>query len=228
MSKFDLAFIRFHVSIASPASHTDFLSLRGIKMSRWPLCVFPEQHSPGGAVKCSLNWTNDTVETFIDIKPFQKYLTTWPKAYILWESPSLMRQLIARISKLHGEPSELPWKGSPGPLPKSPVKEGSPRQLRRPGVIGSSAYWFWIWERLPGGWCLGGRGRIWWGRRGPEGEAPETEPGGAPSLTLSGTTSDVLVLIFTGSRSRQAAFVEDDSPKESSCSLWGKKIFTAS
>lgn len=164
----------------------------------------------------------------LTLNPFKKYLTTWPKAYILWESPSLMRQLIARISKLHGEPSELPWKGSPGPLPKSPVKEGSPRQLRRPGVIGSSAYWFWIWERLPGGWCLGGRGRIWWGRRGPEGEAPETEPWGAPSLTRSGTTSDVLVLIFTGSRSRQAAFVGDDSPKESSCSLWGKKIFTAS
>lgn len=99
-------------------------------MSRWPPCVFPEQPSPSGVVKCSLNWTNDTVETFIDIKPFQKYLTTWPKAYILWESPSLMRQLIVRISKLHWEPSELLWKGSPGPLPKSPVKKGSPWQLR--------------------------------------------------------------------------------------------------
>lgn len=76
-----------------------------------------------------------TVETFIDIKPFQKYLTTWPKAYILWESPSLMRQLIVRISKLHCEPSELLWKWSPGPLPKSPLRKGSPWQLRGLGWL---------------------------------------------------------------------------------------------
>lgn len=50
--------------------------------------------------------TNDNVDTFIDIKPFQSYLTTWLKACILCESPSLRRQYILRTSKLDGEPSE--------------------------------------------------------------------------------------------------------------------------
>lgn len=194
MSKFDLAFLHFQFSVAS---RTDFLFLRGINMSRRPLCVFPEQHSPRGVVKCLLNWTNDTIETFIDIKPFQKHLTTWPKAYRLWESPSLMRQLIARISKLHWEPSELLWKGSPGPLPKSPVKRGSPgsSQLRRPGVIGSSAYWFWIWEQLPGAGV--------WEAEAESDEEDEAlreklmrQQWGAPSLTLSCTVRDVLAHIF--------------------------------
>lgn len=168
--------------------------------------------------------TTGNLKTFIDIKPFQRRLTTWLKDCILWESPSLMKQLIARISKLHWEPSALLWRCSSRALRKSPGQHASASPLRRPAVIDSSAYWFGIGEQVPGGWCLWVRGRIWWGGRGPEGEA-HTQGGAErrPYLTRPGST-----------RAAWCCFPQRTVPtrlylkmraQKGLLALWGKKMF---
>ena len=115
----------------------------------------------------------------LTLNPFKSIWQPGPKHIYCGNLLRLMRQLIVRISKLHREPSQPLWKWSPGPLLKSPVKKAAP---------GSSEGPVWLTARLidfgfennsqgAGVWV---RGRIWWGRWDPEGDAQKAESSEVP------------------------------------------------
>lgn len=128
---------------------------------------------------------------------------------------------------IHGEnyPASLgtKWAALKMELWASPQTPSPETQLRKPGGIDSSAYWFWIWRITPRGLVSVSQRHNVMRQMGPGGKTSQGRAAKCPFLTLSGMIRDGLVLIFTGIPSHQAAFEEDDGPKES-CSLEKKKI----
>lgn len=107
-------------------------------------------------------------------------------------------------------------------LPKCPVRKGSPSQLRKPGKIDSSAYWFQMSRTTPRGLVSASQKQNLMRQMGPWGKTLQGGAAKCPFPDLLRHDKRWPGSHFYRIHSHQAACEEDVSPEES-CSL-EKKI----